>query len=127
MACEVQRSGGIHTYEYWSKNREMSVWSTAAKSSKYVVQLYDACYNPHTNQIRMYTELCRGGDIYQLMEETKHWKDSRIHPLIIYHIGLQIAWGLVDIHKSWILHRDLKVDNVLMTMKITEAINESLW
>ncbi len=54
--------------------------------------------------------------------------DEPAHPpLIVYHIGLQIARGLADIHHMRILHRDLKVDNVLMTMKITEQINQSLW
>jgi hypothetical protein len=43
----------------------------AAKSSRYVVQLYDASYNIDTHEVRMYTELCRGGDAHKLMNRIR--------------------------------------------------------
>ncbi len=126
MACKVQRSQT--SYEKWATNREVDVWRTAAHASRYVVQLYDASYNMDTREVRMYTELCEGGDTYRMLERICHCEaEPRIHPLIIYHVALQIAWGLADIQAKNILHRDLKTDNVLMTIKITAEMNQGLW
>ena len=127
MACKVQRSKS--TYEKWAANREIDVWLTAARASRYVVQFYDASYNMDTQEVRMYTELCEGGDAHKLINRIRACPNGerRIHPLIIYHVGLQIAWGLADIQVEKILHRDLKTDNVLMTVEITAKMNRALW
>lgn len=53
--------------------------------------------------------------------------ERRIHRLIIYHVSLQLAMALLEIQSKYILHRDLKTDNVLMKMKITDEMNQALW
>jgi hypothetical protein len=126
MACKVQQSNTQYTD--WQTNREIKVWRMACEASQYVVRLYDASYQLNKRQVRMYTELCEGGDAHKLLVRIAGCRaERRIHPMIIYHVALQIAWGLADIQAKNILHRDLKTDNVLMTMTITNEMNQSLW
>ncbi|KAK4233857.1 kinase-like domain-containing protein, partial [Achaetomium macrosporum] len=124
MACKLQKVQG--SYQEWATKRELDVWRTAARGSKYVVQVYDASYNEQTRDVRIYTELLEGGDLAKLLANI-YKSGKQIHPLIIYHLAWQTANALSDIQKRHILHRDIKTDNVLMTMKITPEMNRALW
>ncbi len=79
MACKVQGPRNTLTERFWAQWRELKIWRTASRS-KYVVQLYDACYNPDSKEFRMYTELCEGGDLYDLVKQSMRWTNRLIHP-----------------------------------------------
>ncbi|KAK3304027.1 kinase-like domain-containing protein, partial [Chaetomium strumarium] len=129
MACKLQQVKG--SYEEWATKRELDVWRKAASWSKYVVQVYDASYNVDTREVRIYTELLEGGDLHRFMNNmytsSRDEKTRRIHPLIVAHVSWQLACALADIQAAHILHRDIKTDNVLMTMKVTPGMNQALW
>jgi serine/threonine protein kinase len=130
MACKLQQVKG--DYAEWATKRELEVWRKAARGSKYVVQVYDASYNVETREVRIYTELLEGGDLHRFLVNMysgggDEKKARRIHPLIVSHVAWQLACALADIQAASILHRDIKTDNVLMTMKVTPEMNMALW
>lgn len=107
---------------------KLKVRRTAGAGPNYVVRVYDAAYNPLTHEVRIYTELLEGGDLHKLPNRIyTSQTERRIHPLYVYHVALQLAWGLAEIQARTILHRDIKTDNVLMIMKITSEMNQGLW
>ncbi|KAK3906522.1 kinase-like domain-containing protein [Staphylotrichum tortipilum] len=123
MACKFQQVAS--SYQDWATGRELKVWRTACTGTNYVVRVYDAAYNPLTHEVRIYTEVLEGGDLHKLLNRIyTSQTERRIHPLIVYHAALQLAWGLAEIQARTILHRDIKTDNVLMTMKITSEMNQ---
>ncbi|KAH6636892.1 kinase-like domain-containing protein [Chaetomium tenue] len=126
MACKLQIV--TTTNQDWSRKRELDVWRKACEGTNYVARVYDASINPRTKEIRIYTELLEGGDLYRLICSIETYKlPKRLHPAIVYLISLQLAWGLSEIQERGILHRDIKPDNALLTMKITPRMNLALW
>jgi len=58
----------------------------------------------------MFLELCNGGDLYLLLK-AKKWKLS---PSIAHKIMVMLTTGVNDMMKSMIIHRDLKLNNVMI-------------
>ncbi|EAQ90634.1 predicted protein [Chaetomium globosum CBS 148.51] len=126
MACKLQKV--TTTMQDWPRKRELYVWRQACEGTSYVARVYDASINPRDKEIRIYTELLEGGDLYRLVRNIETSKvPKRIHPAIVYLISLQLAWGLSEIQERGILHRDIKLDNILLTLKITPSMNLALW
>ncbi|KAH6845427.1 hypothetical protein B0I37DRAFT_355898 [Chaetomium sp. MPI-CAGE-AT-0009] len=126
MACKVQTVETLD--EDWSKKRELEVWRRACKGTKYVARVYDASFNRTAGRVRIYTELLEGGDLYGLMLRIERYpQQKRMHPTTLYLVAVQAAWALSEIQERGILHRDIKLDNVLLTMKITPQMNLALW
>ncbi|EGU54069.1 protein kinase [Vibrio orientalis CIP 102891 = ATCC 33934] len=69
--------------------------------SKHVVNLYDVVHTP--TSIDIYQEYLSGEDLVN--------KSGKCSKAEILSLGYQLAFGLSDIHKSGICHRDIKLEN----------------
>ena len=82
--------------------------------SKYVVEYYDSF--EENNCLNIIMEYCEGGDLgtyisnYQKMNS-----NTSLNEDFIWKVFIQICFGLYDIHKQNILHRDLKSLNIFLT------------
>lgn len=56
------------------------------------------------------TEFMEGGSLYEAYRE----RQSRISPLVVIKIGIDVSRGMDYLHRSGIVHRDLKASNLLM-------------
>ena len=61
-------------------------------------------------------EYCDGGDLSQFIEKNKE-TNKPLEENLIWNIFLKITIGLASLHKSKILHRDLKSLNIFLTKK----------
>jgi serine/threonine protein kinase len=52
-----------------------------------------------------------GGSLYEAYRQRRQ---SRISPLVVIKIGIDVARGMDYLHRSGIVHRDLKASNLLM-------------
>lgn len=94
------------TFEDWKK--EISVM--VMYKSPFIVEIYGYNYNGATLSIIM--EFMPKGDLYNILH-----KNSHQHPLsrlMKLRMARHIALGLSHLHKSGIIHRDVKSMNVLV-------------
>ena len=71
-----------------------------------VVQLLDALLLP--DRICLIMECCQGGELKKLIE-----KEGRLSEDSAYSIALQLIAGIRYCHNSYVIHRDLKLENIL--------------
>eukprot|EP01125_Pyxidicula_operculata_P014413 TRINITY_DN4795_c0_g1_i5.p1 TRINITY_DN4795_c0_g1~~TRINITY_DN4795_c0_g1_i5.p1 ORF type:complete len:537 (-),score=76.51 TRINITY_DN4795_c0_g1_i5:14-1624(-) len=81
-----------------------------------VVLLMGACINP-LNQIVIVTEFCAKGNLKDVLPEVKSL-------LTRLKFGLDIAQGLAWLHAHHIIHRDLKLANLLVSIDNTIKISD---
>ncbi|XP_029001310.1 serine/threonine-protein kinase 33 isoform X2 [Betta splendens] len=72
-----------------------------------VIQLKEV-YNT-ANMIYLVTELCTGGELNQLLRQKKYFTEDETR-----HIIRSLAEAVVYLHKKDIVHRDLKLENILV-------------
>jgi len=72
-----------------------------------VVCLYDTCETP--KYICLIMELCTGGDVFDLLEKEEHLDEIKAAGMI--H---QIVTAVDYIHNRGVVHRDLKLENILI-------------
>ncbi len=65
----------------------------------------------------MILELCAGGDLLNYVRKRRRLKEDYAK-----YIFLQIVEGLMHIHQKGVLHRDIKLDNILLDGKGTVKI-----
>lgn len=75
--------------------------------SKHVIKVIKA-YKTNSRHY-LITELCNGGDLLSLLKLKKCLSEREA--LIVLK---QIVQGLIDISKAYIIHRDLKLANILL-------------
>ena len=91
--------------------------------SKYVVEYYDSF--EENNCLNIIMEYCEGGDLgtyisnYQKMNS-----NTSLNEDFIWKVFIQICFGLYDIHKQNILHRDLKSLNIFLTKEFQVKIGD---
>lgn len=91
--------------------------------SKYVVEYYDSF--EENNCLNIIMEYCEGGDLgtyisnYQKMNS-----NTSLNEDFIWKVFIQICFGLYDIHKQNILHRDLKSLNIFLTKQFQVKIGD---
>ncbi|AEO56586.1 hypothetical protein MYCTH_2059277 [Thermothelomyces thermophilus ATCC 42464] len=133
LACKVQKVETDH--QAGMRGRELVVWLDASRGTQHVAHLRDASFNRERKLLFVYMDLFRGGDLYDFtydildgkhgdILEEKHW--DIVHPFLVFHLACEVAFGLSEIHAKGIMHRDLKLDNVLLTHKITPRMNSAL-
>ena len=80
-------------------------------NSKYVVQYFDSF--EENNCLNIIMEYCEGGDLgTYLTNYQKKNIGTNLNEEFIWKVFIQICFGLYDIHKQNILHRDLKSLNI---------------
>lgn len=75
---------------------------------KNVVQFIGVC--TVEDHLCIVTEFMEGGSLYEAYRQ----RQSRISPLVVIKIGIDVARGMDYLHRSGIVHRDLKASNLLM-------------
>jgi len=96
-----------------SQKKEVKSESEILKSinSKYVVKYYDSF--EEENNLNIVMEYCESGDLNDFIENQKKTKHL-LQENIVWKFFIKITLGLADIHKSKILHRDLKSLNIFL-------------
>lgn len=73
-----------------------------------IVELYDVVVGPNRDAVFLLFELCET-DLHMITKSIKHpFKESEIKCL-----ALQLLHAVEFIHKHWIVHRDIKLSNLL--------------
>ncbi|KAM3877031.1 serine/threonine-protein kinase 33 [Diretmus argenteus] len=72
---------------------------------------------------RMYlvTELCNGGELKDLLQKNKHLTEEETR-----HIISSLAEAIVYLHKKDIVHRDLKLENILVKSSLHGDDNDTI-
>jgi serine/threonine protein kinase len=125
MACKIVKAHSDPNMRLYQQ-RELGIWYKACRGSQHVAMMYDAAYNVQNGSAHIYMELLPGGDTWDLGCRIVK-SGTLMHPLILTTIAHQTALGLAEIHQRKVQHRDLKPDNILLTKKITPAMNQALW
>ena len=89
--------------------------------SIYIVRYYDSF--EENNYLNIVMEYCDGGDLSQFLEKNKETK-KLLEENMIWNIFLKITIGLAALHKSKILHRDLKSLNIFLTKNLDIKIGD---
>lgn len=79
-----------------------------AVASRYVVKMRKAIKTDSRYYIFM--EFCNGSDLKEIMELKKY----HIDPSIIQKIMYQLVHGFYDMMAVLVIHRDLKLQNIMM-------------
>ena len=92
-------------------------------NSKYVVQYFDSF--EENNCLNIIMEYCEGGDLgTYLTNYQKKNIGTNLNEDFIWKVFIQICFGLYDIHKQNILHRDLKSLNIFLTKSLEVKIGD---
>ena len=89
--------------------------------SIYIVRYYDSF--EENNYLNIVMEYCDGGDLSQFIEKNKETK-KLLEENMIWNIFIKITIGLAALHKSKILHRDLKSLNIFLTKNLDIKIGD---
>ena len=89
--------------------------------SIYIVRYYESF--EENNYLNIVMEYCDGGDLSQFIEKNKETKKP-LEENLIWNIFLKITIGLAALHKSKILHRDLKSLNIFLTKNLDIKIGD---
>mmetsp|Transcript_3532 Transcript_3532/g.2566 ORF Transcript_3532/g.2566 Transcript_3532/m.2566 type:complete len:143 (-) Transcript_3532:6-434(-) len=80
-----------------------------------VIRLLDVFENPE--YIYIVLEYCAGGDLFHYLDK----RDFKVTEDLARHIAHQIAAAIYYLHSYGIAHRDLKLENILMTDSTDQA------
>lgn len=92
-----------------SKRKVMQEFNILRRTRhKNIVRLYESFETPQ--HIVFVMEVCGGGDLLTYVRRRRKLKED-----VARHLFRQILQGLQYIHSQRVLHRDIKLDNVLLT------------
>ena len=89
----------------------------AMMRSDYIVQWRGACFE--TSRVCLVMELMPKGSLHQLLQNQPDLKFP-----VLLQMGLDIIYGLYQLHENGILHRDLKSLNVLLNDRLRAKISD---
>ncbi len=78
------------------------------------------------NNIYLILEYCNGGTLYDYAQYYKRVNKSRLPELIVQKIIKQVIDGLKFMHKNNIIHRDIKLENILINFDNESNINSEI-
>ena len=80
----------------------------------YIVQLFEIYEN--AQELILIFELMEGGDLYEKVKSRQHYTEKEV-----WLIFLQIVKGVEFLHSHGIVHRDIKLQNVLVASKNSQT------
>ena len=90
-------------------------------SSPYIVKYYESF--EENNYLNIVMEYCDGGDLGEFLNKNKKTR-YLLKEDLIWQIFIKITIGLATLHKSKILHRDLKTLNIFLTKNLDIKIGD---
>ena len=91
--------------------------------SDYTIKFYEVIMD--LNYIYLVFEYCNGGDLEKCLKKYKEIYNKPFPQEVVQHIMRQVIAGFVYLHSCKILHRDVKLENILVQFK-TEEDRKSL-
>ena len=81
-------------------------------NNEYTIKLYEMVSD--MNYVYLVFEYCNGGDLEDCLEKQKELHNEPFSQEVVQHIMRQIIAGFVYLHSAEILHRDIKLENILV-------------
>ncbi|KAH7713494.1 hypothetical protein AAVH_19150 [Aphelenchoides avenae] len=105
--------------------REVATLKIGSMVSKNVVEFLGSAMD-HVS-LMVVTEYCEKGDMSRWMDgELSKDLDDGVHLVTVLEAYVQLANGLIDLHRRRIAHRDLKGSNVLISSRSARFVRGSL-
>ena len=90
-------------------------------NNEYTIKLYDMTSD--LNYIYLVFEYCNGGDLQMCLKKQLELHKHSFSQEQVQHIMKQVISGFVYLHSSKILHRDIKLENILVQFPTEEDKN----
>lgn len=104
-ACKVMNRDKLTTRLQQNLRNEVSVLQNI--HSDHVIRLYDIQRTAHNYYL--FTEYCNGGDLDNLKEIRGKFTEQEAKIIL-----KQVVFGFQEIYKQQVMHRDLKLANILV-------------
>ena len=79
-----------------------------------VIKLIKLIYNETQTHLLLVMEYCNGGTLSECLEKFKKFKGKPFTEEIVQYLTKQIVEALIYIHDNNIIHRDLKLENIMV-------------
>ena len=111
-------SKSLFKYPNFKKNLDNEIQILTKLSNEYIIKLYEV--KETTFYTFLIMELCDGGELSTCLEEYQKRYNKPFSEEIVQYLMRQIISGIKYLHDKNILHRDIKLDNILVNFDSEE-------
>ena len=95
---------------------------------KNIIKLINVMKDPFTNNYLLAFEYCDGGDLHRCLYNYINKYGKPFPEDLVRHIMKEILIGLKGLHNLGIIHRDVKLKNILLKYKNpTDIVNDNIY